>query len=175
MRLRMTCSSWTRSPWMRAGRPRAASALRSHFSVPRHAQAQSRRALPRLRLRCLSGCFLHERTNAAHDGAGPIGALRGTGKRLPDLHQIRRGSVQEVRAAVGLLRVTPSGWFTSWVIEAVSWPMVSTRLACASSLCISRYCRSRRVLSKAMVASAAKSPNREICLSVNGCDCFRPD
>jgi hypothetical protein len=46
--------------------------------------------------------------------------------------------------------------------------MVATRLACASSLCISRYCRSRLVLSKAIVACAAKSLNREICLSVNG-------
>jgi len=35
--------------------------------------------------------------------------------------------------------------------------MVATRLACARTLCISRYCRSRRVLSKAMVACAAKS------------------
>ena len=52
--------------------------------------------------------------------------------------------------------------------------MVATRLACASSLCISRYCRSRRVLSKAMVACAAKSVNKEICLSVNGCTCLRP-
>src|SRR5512132_749250 len=52
--------------------------------------------------------------------------------------------------------------------------MVATRLACASSLCISRYCRSRRVLSKAMVACAAKSLNKEICLSVNGCTCLRP-
>ena len=50
--------------------------------------------------------------------------------------------------------------------------MVATRLACASSLCISRYCRSRRVLSKAMVACAAKSVNKEICLSVNGCNLF---
>src|ERR1700691_6150148 len=46
---------------------------------------------------------------------------------------------------------------------------MATRLACAISLCISRYCRSRRVLSKAMVAGAAKSLNKEICLSVNGC------
>ena len=45
--------------------------------------------------------------------------------------------------------------------------MVVTRLACASSLCISRYCRSRRVLSKAMVACAAKSVTSSICLSVN--------
>jgi hypothetical protein len=52
--------------------------------------------------------------------------------------------------------------------------MVATRLACARSFCISRYCRSRRVLSKAMVACAAKSRNKEICLSVNGCTCLRP-
>ena len=52
--------------------------------------------------------------------------------------------------------------------------MVATRLACASSLCIWRYCRSRRVLSKAMLACAAKSVNRQICLSVNGCTCLRP-
>jgi hypothetical protein len=32
----------------------------------------------------------------------------------------------------------------------------------------------RRVLSKAMAACAAKSLNKEICLSVNGCTCFRP-
>ena len=43
--------------------------------------------------------------------------------------------------------------------------MVATRLACASSLCMP----SRRVLSKAMVACAAKSLNKEICLSENGC------
>ena len=35
------------------------------------------------------------------------------------------------------------------------------------SYCISRYCRSRRVLSKAMLACAAKSLNKEICLSAN--------
>ena len=52
--------------------------------------------------------------------------------------------------------------------------MVATRLACARTLCISRYCRSRRVLSKAMVACAAKSLHNEICLSVNGCSCLRP-
>jgi hypothetical protein len=39
--------------------------------------------------------------------------------------------------------------------------MAATRLACASSLCVSRYCRSRRVLSKAMVACAAKSLNKQ--------------
>src|ERR1700747_95753 len=39
--------------------------------------------------------------------------------------------------------------------------MVATRLACASSLCISRYCRSRRVLSKAMVAFAAQFPTKQ--------------
>ena len=37
--------------------------------------------------------FLHERTNAAHDGAGPVGVLHSAGKRFPDLHQIRRRSV----------------------------------------------------------------------------------
>ena len=52
--------------------------------------------------------------------------------------------------------------------------MVATRFACASSLCISRYCRSRRVLSKAMVTCAAKSLHKEICFSVNGCTCLRP-
>jgi len=51
--------------------------------------------------------------------------------------------------------------------------MVATRLACASSHCASRYCRSQRVLSKAMVACAAKSLNKEICSSVNGCNCLR--
>src|SRR5258708_13332197 len=52
--------------------------------------------------------------------------------------------------------------------------MVATRLSCAISHSISRYFRSRRVLSKAMVACAAKSLNKEICLSVNGCTCVRP-
>ena len=52
--------------------------------------------------------------------------------------------------------------------------MVATRLACASAIWASRYCRSRRVLSKAMLACAAKSLNKQICLSVNGCTCLRP-
>jgi hypothetical protein len=76
--------------------------------------------------------------------------------------------VRRCRAANAYVTVAVIGWLTSWVIAAVNWPTVATRLACASSLCISRYCRSRRVLSKAMEACAAKSVNKEICLSVNG-------
>ena len=53
--------------------------------------------------------------------------------------------------------------------------MVGARLTRASSICISRSRRSRRVFSKAMVACAAKSVNKEICLSVNGFNLFAPN
>jgi hypothetical protein len=42
------------------------------------------------------------------------------------------------RAADAYVTAAVIGWFTSWVIEAVNWPIVATRLACASSSCASR-------------------------------------
>ena len=42
------------------------------------------------------------------------------------------------RQASALATTAASGWFTSWAIEAVSCPIVVTRLTCASSIWASR-------------------------------------
>ena len=73
---------------------------------------------------------------------------------------------RKFNAAMTLLRAAATGWLTSCVIEAVSCSIVTTRFACASSLCNSRSCRSRRVISRAMAASAAKSVISSISFSV---------
>src|SRR5258707_15641264 len=94
MRLRMTCCSWTRSPWMRA-RP-SASCVRTEtpfFSASLGKLNHLAHRLVYVYAVYPGRRFLHERTNAAHDGAGPIVVLHSAGKRFPDLHQIRRGFV----------------------------------------------------------------------------------
>ena len=48
-------------------------------------------------------------------------------------------ALRKRRAANAYVTAAVIGWFTSWVIEAVNWPIVATRLACASSSCASRY------------------------------------
>ena len=48
-------------------------------------------------------------------------------------------ALSQRRAANAYVTAAVIGWFTSWLIEAVNWPIVATRLACASSSCASRY------------------------------------
>ena len=95
MRLRTTCCSWTRSPWMR-GRP-SASCVRTEtpcFSAsPWVSSSTSRNASFRSTLSVRVGAFCMSARMPAHDVAGPVVVLHSAGKRFPDLHQIRRRSV----------------------------------------------------------------------------------
>jgi len=172
----ITCCSWTRSPWTR-GKP-SANCVRTDtqlFAASARVRAiTSRMASSIATASFRAGAFLtsariRSTTSPARFPASTIRESASSTSR-----KFSGSALSQRRAANAHVIATEIGWFTSWVIESVNWPIVATRLAWASSLCISRYCRSRRVLSKAMVACAAKSLNKEICLSVKGCTCLRP-
>src|SRR5882762_3840758 len=66
----------------------------------------------------------------------PSFTIRATACRVSSRFGGRASSQRN--AAWALVTVAAIGWLTSWAIEAVSCPMVVTRLTCASSICASR-------------------------------------
>jgi len=109
------------------------------------------------------GAFLHEAHECgAHDGAGPIVVLHTAGRGKRFLTSTSSGGVLSKKFRAGdwrLLRGPPQGgWLTSWVIEAVSFPIVGEAGSRGDSASASRDIAGSRGWSyKAMEASAAKS------------------
>ena len=99
--------------------------------------------------------------------AGAIAVLDDATERLPDLLQIRRLSAEPAQRSLALVTSAAIGWFTSWAIEAVSCPIVATRLACASSVCTSRYrCSLSRASASARLRSVRSSTKATTLLRV---------
>ena len=141
IRLRITCCSWTRSPGT-GGKPSASSVCTDDAVLHRFATGQLDHLADRLvdlhRL-VAPRRLLDERANPADDVAGAVAVLDDAAERLRGPPPDPAADAPSQRSAAwALVTVAAIGWLTSWAIEAVSCPIVATRLACASSICTSR-------------------------------------
>jgi len=90
----------------------------------------------------VAGCVFvltsrHERANPADDRSRAIAVPLDGVEELPCFVQIRGRALRERSAAEALRTTAPIGWLISRAIEAVSCPVVVTRLACVSLFCAS--------------------------------------
>ena len=93
------------------------------------------------------GSFLDEGPDPADDLAGTFAVIRDLAEDLPDLAEFGWLAASQRKAAWALSTVAAIGWLTSWATEAVSCPIVATRLAWVSSACAERKASSARLRS----------------------------
>ena len=134
-KLRITCCNWTRSPKMSGSR----------FGQPRLGQNAVLRHLAAGQSDDLQDCFVdvdafHLRRRLLGEVAYPDHDIRCPcavidtcdADRLPGLFQVWRRPGEPTHGGFGIgERRRRFGWLTSWAMEAVSWPIVATRFACA--------------------------------------------
>src|SRR5258707_1251660 len=127
----ITCCSWTRLPWTR-GKP-SANCVRTKtllFTASVRARAiTSRMASSIATASFRAGTFLmSERTRSTTSPARfPSLTIRESASSIS--RKFGGSALSQRRAANAYVTAAVIGWFTSWVIEAVNWPIVATRLA----------------------------------------------
>src|SRR5262249_6267795 len=156
IKLSITCCSCTRSPWM-SGKPSTSSVCTetpSFAASPRVISITSRIASFISKRSFRGGAFLmrSRMLPMTSPARWPSLTMQVSASRTSPSsggRQFRNRS-----ADWALLTVAVIGCFTSWAIEAVSWPIVATRFAYARSICTSRY---RRSLSRASASARLRS------------------